>query len=65
MSLNLKLHKFVNGIVMHLDEPVMWPLSTEDQIRFIRETIWAAKIIRDTKEYQEEELKFKIDEYSQ
>ncbi len=53
-----EFHKLVNGIMLHAEEPSMWPLTDEDRIAFLRMTIYGARKIRNTKLFHLQEAEF-------
>lgn len=50
-QLRKDLHKFVDSIVTHCEDPSFWPLTPQEQVNFIRTTIYQARKIRNTEAY--------------
>lgn len=53
-TLQRSIHEFVDEIVSYCEEPLKWPLEQKDQVAFIREVVFQAKVLQKTQQYQAE-----------
>lgn len=61
-QLREQLHDLVNRICLYGEEPSNWPLTQQEQIAFVRETIYRARKIKTSEAYLAETLKMAAEE---
>lgn len=61
-QLREQLHDLVDRICLYAEEPSSWPLTQQEQIAFVRETIYKARKIKTSEAYLADTLKMTAEE---
>lgn len=56
------IHTFVDRIVAYGENPADWPLTQQEQVGFIRQVMYNARIIKSSQEYLAESMEISSDE---
>lgn len=55
-------HRFVSDLMYHLEDPCGWPLSPEEQMHFVRETLARARKIANSEAFIEDAMLIMLEE---